>query len=177
MYVRTLRAIFAIGFVLLAYSVASGHELKSRYATVVYGSDEQLRRLNKDISLGSLYYLLEGRKSVTVNDEVKNKLDVLTERVESILSMYPKEVRFTVVLLPSDKEVQDVLRSKYGKNADYIAFYSFREKTIYVSLSDVDIGVLAHEMAHMIIDLYYATVTPQKIQEVLAQYVESHLKD
>jgi len=174
---RILKAVLIMGFILLAYSVASGHELKSRYAAVVYDNDDQLRRFNKAISLGILSYLLRDRKSVTVGDEARNKVDVLIERVEAILSMYPKEVRFTLVLLSSDKEVQDVFRQKYGKDVDYISFYSPRDKTIYVSVRDVDIGILAHETAHMIIDLYYGTGTPEKIHELLAQYVESHLKD
>lgn len=174
---RILKAVLIIGFVLLAYSVAFEHELRGRYATIVYGSDEQLRRFNKEVSLGSLSYLLRDRKSVTINDEVRNKLDVLIERVETILSMYPKEVRFTLLLLPSDKEVQGIFRKKYGKNVDYISFYSPRDKTIYVSVKDADIGVMAHEIAHLIIDLYYGIGTPEKIHEVLAQYVESHLKD
>jgi hypothetical protein len=174
---RILKAVLVIGFILLAYSVAFELELNSRYATVVYGNDTQLRRFNREISLGSLSYLLRDRKSITVNDEVRNKLDVLIERVETVLSMYPKEVRFTFVLLPSDKEVQDVFRKKYGKDVDYISFYSPREKAIYVSVRDVEVGVLAHEIAHLIIDLYYGIGTPEKIHEVLAQYVESHLKD
>jgi hypothetical protein len=174
---RILKAVLIISLVLLSYSAASEHELKSRYATVVYGSDEQLRRFDKEISLGSLSYLLGGRKSVTVDDEVRNKLDVLIERVESILSMYPKEVRFSLVLLSSDTEVQAVFRRKYGKDVEYISFYSPRDKTIYASVRDVDAGVMAHEIAHLIIDLYYGIETPEKIHEVLAQYVESHLKD
>ena len=174
---RVLKAVLIIGFVLLAHATAFELELKSRYAAVVYSNDDQLRRFDREISLGSLSYLLGDRKSVTVNDEVKNKLDVLIERVESILSMYPKEVRFTLRLLPSDEEVQRVFKNKYGKEVDYISFYSPGEKTIYVSVKDIDAGILAHEIAHLIIDLYYGTGTPQKIHEVLAQYVESHLKD
>jgi hypothetical protein len=173
---RILKAVLIIGFLLLAYSVAFGHELKSCHATIVYGSDDQLRRFNKEIWLGSLSYLLSDKKSVTMDEEVINKLDVLIERVETILSMYPKEVRFTLVLLSSDKEVQREFR-KYRKDGDYIAFYSARNKTIYVSVRDVDIGVLAHEIAHLIIDLYYGIRTPSKIHEVLAQYVENHLRD
>lgn len=91
--------------------------------------------------------------------------------------MYPKEVGFSLVLLSSDREVQVVFRRKYGKDVDYISFYSPRDKTIYVSVRDVDTGVMAHEITHLIIDLYYGIGTPEKIHEVLAQYVESHLKD
>jgi hypothetical protein len=174
---RVLKAVLIIGFVLLAHAAAFEHELKSRYAAVVYSSDDQLRRFDEEISLGSLSYLLRDKKSVTVDDEVRNKLDVLIERVESILSMYPKEVMFTLRLLPSDEEVQRIFKKKYGKEVDYISFYSPRDRTIYVSVRDIDTGVLAHELAHLIIDLYYGIGTPQKIHEVLAQYVESHLKD
>jgi hypothetical protein len=91
--------------------------------------------------------------------------------------MFPNEVKFTVSLLSSDDEVQRIYRSKYGKSVDYIAFYSPRDKTVFVSVKDIDTGVLAHEIAHVIIDLFYGIATPAKIHEVLAQYVETHLKD
>jgi hypothetical protein len=104
-------------------------------------------------------------------------MDVLIERVETILEMYPKELKFNITLLSSDNEVQDVFRKKYGRTVNYISFYSPRDKTIYVSVKDIELGVLAHEIAHVIIDFYYGMSTPRKIHEVLAQYVENHLKD
>jgi hypothetical protein len=158
-------------------SVSFAYELKSRYTTIIYTGDDQIRRFNKEISLGSLSYLLRNKTSVTAEDEVKNKMDVLIERVETILEMYPKELKFNIALLSSDNEVQDVFRKKYGGTVDYIAFYSRRDKTIYASIKDIELGVLAHEIAHVIIDFYYGMSTPTKIHEVLAQYVENHLKD
>ncbi len=73
--------------------------------------------------------------------------------------------------------MQQTYRKKYGKGVDFISFYSPKYKTIFVSVKDIDLGVLAHEIAHAVIDFYYGMATPSKIQEVLAQYVESHLKD
>ena len=73
--------------------------------------------------------------------------------------------------------MREIFRKKYGRDVDYIAFYSPRDKTVYVSVSDVELTVLAHEIGHVIIDFYYGMATPQKIHEVLAQYVEEHLKD
>ena len=108
---------------------------------------------------------------------MKNKVDVIVERVDTIIEMFPRDVKFTIVLLPSEDEVQAVYKNKYGRSVDYIAFYSPKEKTMYVSARDVDIGVLAYETAHAIIDFYYGISTPTKIHEVLAQYVETHLKD
>jgi hypothetical protein len=158
-------------------SVSFAYELKSRYTTIIYTGDDQIRRFNREISLGSLSYLLKSNPSITAEDELKNKMDVLIERVETILEMYPKELRFNIALLSSDNEVQDVFREKYYRTVDYIAFYSPRDKTLYVSVKDIELGVLAHEIAHVVIDFYYGMATPTKIHEVLAQYVENHIKD
>ncbi len=177
MFVGVVRVILISIFIFMSSSVIFGYELKTRYITITYSNEEQLRRFNKEISLGSLSYLLRNKKSITADDEIKNKLDIIVERVETILEMYPKEVKFTIALLSSDDEVQRIFRSKYGKNVDYIAFYSPRDKTIFVSVKDIELEVLAHEIAHIVIDFYYGTSTPTKIHEVLAQYVETHLKD
>jgi hypothetical protein len=177
MRARTAQAIL-IGLTLVVFcSASSGSELKTRYATILYQNEDHLRRFNKEIPLGSLSYLLRGKKSITTDDEIRNKIDVLIERVEAILEMFPKDLKFSLSLLSSDDEVQGVYRSKYARNADYIAFYSPGDRTIFVSVKDIDTGILAHEIAHVIIDLYYGMSTPTKIHEVLAQYVETHLRD
>ena len=175
---KTFIKIFLSGIVLCVLSSASvAYELKSRYTTISYSTDDQLRRFNKELSLGSLSYLLRKRTSITYADEAGNKVDVLIERVETILEMYPKELKFKVVLLSSENEVQEIFRKKYGRTVDYIAFYSPRDKTIYLSVKDVELGVLAHELGHVIVDFYYGISTPEKIHEVLSQYVETHMKD
>jgi len=175
---KILTKMFLSGILLcILSSVSVAYELKSRYTTIIYSGDDQVRRFNKELSLGSLSYLLRNMTSITSADEAANKLDVLIERVETILEMYPRELKFNVVLLSSENEVQDVFRKRYGRNVDYIAFYSPRDKTIYLSVKDIELGVLAHEIGHVIVDFYYGISTPAKIHEVLAQYVETHLKD
>ncbi|MBA4373095.1 MAG: hypothetical protein C0402_09585 [Thermodesulfovibrio sp.] len=152
-------------------------ELRTQYTTLVYEKDELLRDFNHAVSLGSLNHLLRSRKSITADDEIKNKIDVLIERIQAVLDMRPRELKFKIVLLATDTDVQKIYRSKYNANADFIAFYSQRDKTIYLSVSDIRLGVLAHELAHMIIDHYFGVPPPVKIHEVLAQFVEEHLKD
>jgi len=172
----TVSAIVLLCCSLLA-SEAFSAELKTQYTTLVYEKDELLRDFNHAVSLGSLNHLLRSRKSITADDEIKNKIDVLIERIQTVLDMHPRELKFRIVLLATDTEVQKIYRSKYGANADFIAFYSQRDKTIYLSVSDIRLGVLAHELAHMIIDHYFGVPPPVKIHEVLAQFVEEHLKD
>ncbi len=177
MQIKLPIAFLTVFFIFTFSSIASEYELKTTYVTISYSSADSLRKFNKTISLGSLSYLLKNRHGITSEDELKNKIDVLIERVESVLEMFPSHVKLTIALLPSENEVQGLYRSKYGKNVDFIAFYSPRDQTIFVSVKDVDLGVLAHEIAHAVIDFYYGMATPSKIHEVLAQYVESHLKD
>ncbi len=177
MHLSISRALFTCLFLLMSASISSGYELKTRYATIIYENEKLLRQFNREVSLGSLSYLIRNKTSITADDEVKNKLDAIVERIETILDMFPKELKFKVILLPSDTDVQKIYRKKYGKNVDYIAFYSPREKTVFVSVNDISLGVLAHELAHVIIDLFYGIPTPVNIHEVLAQYVESHIRD
>lgn len=174
---RIFSVLLACLFILISVAVSSGFELQTRYATVTYSSEEHLRKFNKEVVLGSLSYLARNKKSITVGDEVKNKIEVIVERVEAILEMYPKDIKITISLLPSENEVQETYRRKYGRRVDFISFYSPKDKAIFVSIKDIDLAVLAHETAHAVIDLYYGTATPSKIHELLAQYVEAHLKD
>ncbi len=168
--------IFLIIFAFVSTS-SLAYEIKSKYTTISYEREEQLQKFNKEIRLGRLSYLLKDKKGITYKDEIKNKVDVIVERVETILEMFPNEVNFKIALLSSDDEVQAIFKEKYGRTIDYIAFYSPKDKTIFLSVEDIDIRVLAHEFAHVIIDMYYGIPTPAKLHEILAQYVETHLQD
>jgi hypothetical protein len=177
MYLKFYKVVFTVVLILLSSSASSGYELKTRYSTIIYEREDQLQKFNKEVVLGSLSYLMRNKKSITVTEEIGNKMDVIVERVEAILEMFPRELKFTIVLLSTDEEVQKVYREKYGRRVDYIAFYSPRDKTVYISVNDIRLGVLAHELGHVIIDRYYGIPTPVNIHEILAQYVESHLED
>ncbi|MBI5640011.1 MAG: hypothetical protein HZA17_06255 [Nitrospirae bacterium] len=154
-----------------------GFELKTQYATIIYEREELLRKFNKEISLGSLSYLMRHKKSVTADDEIRNKLDVIVERVEAILDMFPGDLKFRIVLLSSESEVQRIYKMRYGTAADYIAFYAPKDKTLYISVDDIRLGVLAHELTHAVLDHYFGVSPPVKVHEVLAQFVETQLKD
>jgi hypothetical protein len=174
---KLLKAILIGFFFLSSAAVSSGYELKTAYATVIYEKEGLLRQFDRKVSLGSLSYLLRNRTNVTSVDEVKNKVDVLVERVEAVLDMFPGGLNFKILLLPSQEDVQKIFRRKYGRGTDYVAYYSPNEKTVYVSVNDIRIGVLAHELTHVILDNYFVVSPPEKIHEVLAQFVELHIKD
>ncbi len=175
---KGLWSVFWLGLILLYPLVASCQELKTRYATVQYANTSLLYEFDDELYLGrQLGRILKGMRSVSRQDDIKNKIDLVVEKVETVLDMFPDRIHFRLVLLPTRKDVQRIYRKKYGKTVKHIAYYSLSEKTIYVSVDDVSLRVFSHEVGHMIVDHYFEVRPPYRIHEVLAQYAEKHVTD
>lgn len=159
----------------LLSSPSFGFEIKSRYATLIYKDEKQLLEFNKKALKNISYH----GKSVIFADEVTGKLDVLIEEVILILvqSRPAEKLKFKIMLLPSDTDVQRIYSEEYGKGDGYIAFYSPRDNTIFISVNDLRLGVLAHELAHVIINSYFYNAPTKMIHEALAQFVEKHIDE
>ncbi len=54
------------------------------------------------------------------------------------------------------------------------AFYKYGK--VHIHIDDLRRGVLAHEMAHHIINTYFLVRPPTKTTEILAQYVERMIR-
>lgn len=152
---------------------------KSRYVTLQYSSKANLLRdFNSGITFSrKLRYSLEKKNTVTVEDEVLAKLDIIFEKAETVLDMFPANMHLTVVLLPSRNEVAATYKKKYGKNVNNIAYYSLKEDTIYISVNDASLRVVAHEIGHAIVDHYFQVRPPYTIHELMAQFTEQHIDD
>jgi hypothetical protein len=151
--------------------------LETRYATIVYDNENLLREFNRGVRLRGLSYLMGNKTNLTMADEVRNKVDIIAERVQLVLEMYVKTLKFRIVLLSSAREVRRVYRGKYGRDADFISFFAPGEKTIYLSTDDADLRIFAHEVGHAVIDQYFRVSPSVKIHEMLAKYAETHLDD
>ncbi|MBA3014587.1 MAG: hypothetical protein FP815_06485 [Desulfobulbaceae bacterium] len=154
---------------------AYGKELQTNYATITYSDDELLNKFNKNITLTrQLRLMMRNKKIFTIQDEVKGKVDIIVEKVETVLEMFPNILQFNLNVLATAGDVQQVYQARYGKRADHIAYYSLKDKTITISTQDASLRVLSHEIGHVVVDHYYKIRTPSKIQEVLAQYAEKY---
>jgi len=151
--------------------------IESRYATIVYDNDSLLKEFNSGVRMGSLSYLMRNKSSLTLADEVRNKVDIIAEKVQMVLEMYPKALKFRVVLLASASEVRRVYKMRYGHEVGYISFYSPGDKAVYISTDDVNLRIFGHELAHAVIDQYFKVSPAVKIHELLAKYAESHIED
>lgn len=161
--------------VLLLADVQAG--TRGQYVTVEYGSDKQLlREFNNRLKLSrTLEYYLKKKQIVTVEDEVIAKLDILVEKVETVLEMFPARLHMKLVLLPARQDVAAIYRQRYQKKANHIAYYSLSENTIYISVSDAKLPVVAHEIGHAVVDQYFQVRPPYDIHELMAEYVEENV--
>lgn len=151
---------------------------QSRYVTLSCGDPKILREFNNNLFLGrSLSRSLKRKNLITIEDEVYAKVDLIVEKVESTLDMFPDKLHFKLVLLPTAREVSGIYKKNYGKSVNHIAYYSITQKTIYISADDTRLRVLAHEIGHMIVDHFFKVRPPYNIHELLAQFAEKHVTD
>lgn len=169
--------LFVLLMVVLMLSPAQGLELNTRYATIVYENQGALRKFNKKLNMGSLNYLLAGEKNETVEDEVRNKIDLIIEKVETVLDMYPEDINFSITIFESTKGVQAEFQRLYRQEVEYIAFYAPTEDTVFYSAKNATLRVVSHEIGHVVAEKYFVVSPPVRIHEVLAQYAEMHITD
>ncbi|MEA1969534.1 MAG: hypothetical protein U9N77_15110 [Thermodesulfobacteriota bacterium] len=170
---------FVVFLILMIFSGRQGysHEIKTRYTTITYDSMAALKKFNHKLYMGKLKYLLKGKRNETIEDEVKNKIDLIVEKAETVLDMFPARLKFSIVISPSTKGVQENFLRLYNKKVNYIAFYSPGANTVFYSANNARLRVVAHEIGHVIAENYFAISPPPRIHEVLAQYAEKHVTD
>ncbi len=170
--------LFLLLFTLILPSTGHSWEVKSRYATLHYNTKRILNDFNDQIRLGrKLNYLARKKNILTTEDEVLAKIDIIIEKAEVVLDMFPDDLHIHIVLLKNAGEVNRIYKQKYGKKANNIAYYSLAEDTIYISVKNAKLRVLAHEIGHAIVDHYFEVRPPYNIHELLAQFTEKHITD
>ena len=153
-------------------------DLESRYATIHYDNEQQLRKFNSELFLGrNLAFRLREKNIVTFQDEITAKIDLLIDQVQIVLEMFPDKIKFDILLFDNSDEAQKELLHRYGKKVDFISFYSRRDNTLYLSAKDAELKVVAHELGHVVLEHYFKNSPPVKIHELLAQYAASHIAD
>ena len=80
-------------------------------------------------------------------------------------------------LYTDKKELDTAYFELYRAPCQFRSWYTFKLNTIYVNVDDVHEEILAHEMAHSIIDHYLLVRPPAAAAEILAGYVHTHLYD
>jgi len=157
----------------------------TKRTVVYYQSEADLKTLDQKLRVGrrgGFLGLFGGRESGSIIERLGKKIDDIFENVQALLDMYNCKSKIKIMVYTHQDEIDRVyadLTPQYNLpsvHTDYIAFYFHKLKTVYISLETVTEGVLAHELAHAIIDHYFIIRPPSKVAETLARYVDKHLK-
>lgn len=124
--------------------------------TDIFYSDESV--------LSDFFWRLTGKRLDFMQDKklARSQVDRIIDRVQSVLDMHPLRLRVRIDLYAHYES---------GK----IASYSHKAKSISVYADKVTDGVFAHEIAHAVISNHFSEPPSEKVQEILAQYVDRYL--
>lgn len=172
-YLRPLLlTLVTLGFLVMQGNAA---EIKTAFAVITYADESLLKTFNKKVGRRRYGFGFSQKNSSTAAKIARKQTDQLIGRVQEILDMRPNGLHFTIEILATPKQIQQVYFKEYGRTVDFIAFYSPRSETIYFAANKLQRTVIAHEIAHAVIDRYFDKAPPVKVHELLAQYVEKQL--
>ncbi|MCQ9206319.1 MAG: hypothetical protein NG740_00310 [Omnitrophica bacterium] len=127
------------------------------YTTIFYTHEEDLE---------AFLWNITGDQEINIYSYpglAKNRIDRLVEKVEAILDMYPARFHIKIYVY-----------RHYERGP--IAFYSHATNSITTYANTSTEATLLHEIAHALIRAYFKVLPPAKIREMIAQYVDQHLR-
>jgi len=172
-------SLFALPACLLfAPGNAAAGSLETQYFSVEYCSSCDLADLA--LKLNAQYFLradiFSQRATSDIRSSVSRLIDAIYLEVCDILDIRLYSFKGTLNILPNKSAVMDVIAQLSGQSVISPSFYFPDRNTVYISFEDLNVGILAHEMAHALISHYFVVSPPPKVQEVLTGYVEYSLR-
>lgn len=154
--------------------------LPTKYTLLCFQSERDLEHFDRNIDYspgGGFKALFGGSGGKDFKAKLIQKIDDLFVRAQEILDMRKYMRRVRIHIYPDKQSLQETYRREFKTHGEYRAWYLFEQHTIYLQIEDINEGMLAHEMAHAIIDNYLQVRPPSATAEILARYVDAHLKD
>ena len=153
--------------------------IETGHVIIRYQTPEDLEKFDKkvDYSPGvwGITRIFSRGGSDALPDRLKKKVDALYERIMEILDLRKRLNKVTINIYRDKKRLHAAYAGIYKTESPYRAWYTYENNTIYVSTDDLNEGILAHEMAHAIIDHFLIIRPPKATAEILARYVDRHL--
>ena len=149
---------------------------ETRFSSIHYQNPEQLEDLARKIQPSALTLSLNqiflGPGKSSSEARVGRHVDQLFQRVQVILEMPKPDLRVHIRLYRNQEELSEAFGKITGRSTQSPAFYWREANTIYLHLEKISTGILAHEMGHAVISHYFIVSPPEKIAEILCQYVD-----
>ncbi|MFC1859694.1 hypothetical protein ACFL9U_16945 [Thermodesulfobacteriota bacterium] len=157
-------------------------QLETKHTILHYKSFADLKKFSAKINFspggwGRKNLIFKANEDLT--KRITTEVDALLERVQEILNM-PKKMQKIIVRICPDNEQLHAFFSyfsdrTYNGETPPRAWYCYSRNTIYINADDIHEGILAHEIAHAVVD-HHLMVRPSKdVAEIIARYVEARL--
>ncbi|MCP4671681.1 MAG: hypothetical protein GY857_10280 [Desulfobacula sp.] len=154
-------------------------KLSTGHTIIKYKSDDVLKKFHRSIKYGRSAWNRSGTFSSMSQSELEgmlqSKIDAIFKRAETILDMRRPMDKISINIYPDSGELKRAYSIIYRSKCRVRAWYRFRTNTVYINAEDVHAGMLAHELAHGIIDHFFRIKPPSETAEILARYVDNHL--
>ena len=159
------------------YALDFPYRFESEYFTVYHQENVDLIDVAQRVNIGPSIYLFQDESKSIIEgsapeDILAQSVDSLFSEVSDILDMHLYSYHGFIKICSSRKELGRVFSNIFGRELKAESFYNHAERTIYISAEGLRIGILAHEIAHAIINNFFVVLPPMKVQEVLSGYVE-----
>lgn len=184
---RAWSCLLATAFVLILTVLIQGDALAENQTvdygniTVIYRDQNQLNKFAEMIQPGafgqSLSSIFGGGGGSGAGTDLGRYLPSLLQRVQMVLDMPVPRMKIIIKIFDDQRGLSQAAVALMGIRLSEPGFYWHATKTIHVELGELNIGILAHEMGHAVIDHFLAVKPPRKIAEMLCQYVDKEITE
>lgn len=151
---------------------------RSAFCTIYFKEDVDIEAINNRLDTYKIDYGLSKKPAKTANDpreEIAYKFDLIFSKVQQILDMRPPALRLNIRIYRAQENLDSVYMEIFNEGNEFIAFYIFKINTLFASQMKISANIIAHEIAHCVVDNYFSVIPPKKIAEMIAQYADAHL--
>jgi len=154
--------------------------LTTKHTIIHYQSVRDLGKFCANVKYGSKNWGLRvlfshERSNNVLKDIVGKKTDDVFEKVQRVLGMLKKMEKVHIKFYRDKAQLDEAYEQIYHRPCDIRAWYRHENSTVYIRASDIEEGVLAHELTHAIVDHYLTVRPPRATAEILARYVDNNL--
>jgi hypothetical protein len=158
----------------------AAQKIESKYFDIYCAPQVDLSRLSQELNIGASDRILSGRdaqRPYSSEAQLSEEIDTLFARVCDVLDMQLYSFHGTIKVCRDYVQLNQIYRNFFGKELGTRSFYVYNNNTVYTSMDNFRLGIVAHEVAHAVISHYFVVLPSVKVQEVLAGYVEYQLRN
>lgn len=152
-------------------------QIKSRYFTIFVKNGVDLERLTMKVAVpASIKAIIRSSTAGFQPSRLEDQFDLLYLAVYEILEVRLKQFRSSVKVCDNADCLTGVAEKLFGREIKSGGFYVVALDALYVDSENITLHILGHELAHAVLAKYFVVPPPERIQEVLAGYVEYQLR-